>query len=160
MQITKSPDVGKYTKHWRSGKKDRSPIIPKMLAGSPWQVTFIKSIWNTFRRKAHLQENCNTPLERTPGNPPSQLWKESLHSLLVKGLGVCSKGVLKQPLNIFQCQKKQQIYNPSGSKDTFVCPKNPGFPRSKNPMTWGMGFFNHQSYSIGSQSGEDWILRE
>ena len=46
-----------------------------------------------------LQENCNTPLEHTPGNPRSQVWKESLHSLLVKGLGVCSKGVLKQPVN-------------------------------------------------------------
>ena len=31
-----------------------------------------------------LQENDNTPLEHTPGNPPSQLWKESLYSLLVK----------------------------------------------------------------------------
>ena len=41
-----------------------------------------------------VQENCNTPLEHTPGNPPSQLWKECLHSLLVKGLGVCSKGTL------------------------------------------------------------------
>ena len=27
------------------------------------------------------QENCNTPPEHTPGNPPSQLWKESLYSL-------------------------------------------------------------------------------
>ena len=32
----------------------------------------------------YLQENDNTPLEHTPGNPPSQLWKESLYSLLVK----------------------------------------------------------------------------
>ena len=37
------------------------------------------------------------PTEHTPGHPPSQLWKESLCSLLVKVLGVCSKGVLKQP---------------------------------------------------------------
>ena len=29
-----------------------------------------------------LQENCNTPPEHTPGNPPSQLWKESLYSLI------------------------------------------------------------------------------
>ncbi len=47
-----------------------------------------------------IQESYNTPLEHTPGNPPTQLWKDSLYSLLVsvgKGLGVCSKGVLKQP---------------------------------------------------------------
>ena len=31
-----------------------------------------------------LQENHNTPLEHTPGNPPGQLWKESHYSLLVK----------------------------------------------------------------------------
>ena len=31
-----------------------------------------------------FQENCNTPLEHTPNNPPSQLWKESLHIMLVK----------------------------------------------------------------------------
>ena len=31
-----------------------------------------------------VQENYNTPLERTPGNPPGQLWKESHYSLLVK----------------------------------------------------------------------------
>ena len=31
-----------------------------------------------------LQENCNTPPEHTPGNPRSQLWKESLYSLLAK----------------------------------------------------------------------------
>ena len=32
----------------------------------------------------YIQENYNTPLEHTPGNPPGQLWKESLYSLLVK----------------------------------------------------------------------------
>ena len=44
-----------------------------------------------------FQESSNTPLQHTSGNPPSQLWKESLYSLLGNGLGVCSKGVLKQP---------------------------------------------------------------
>ena len=44
-----------------------------------------------------VHENYNTPLEHTPGNPLSQLWKESLYRLLVKVLGVCSKGVVKQP---------------------------------------------------------------
>ena len=32
----------------------------------------------------NLQENYNTPVEHTPGNTPSPLWKESLYSLLVK----------------------------------------------------------------------------
>ena len=31
-----------------------------------------------------VQENYNTPLEHTPGNPPGQLWKESHFGLLVK----------------------------------------------------------------------------
>ena len=31
-----------------------------------------------------LQESYNTPLEHTPGNPPTQPWKDSLYSLLVK----------------------------------------------------------------------------
>ena len=38
----------------------------------------------------HVQENYNTPLNHTPGNAPTQLWKDSLYILLVfKGLGVC-----------------------------------------------------------------------
>ena len=44
-----------------------------------------------------VQESYNTPLEHTPGNPPTQLWKDSLYNLFGKGLGVRSKGVLKQP---------------------------------------------------------------
>ena len=45
-----------------------------------------------------LQENGNTPPEHTPGNPPSQLCKESRYSLLVKvARGVFQFGVLKQP---------------------------------------------------------------
>ena len=35
-------------------------------------------------RITKIQQNYNTPVEHTPGNPPSQLWKESLYSLLVK----------------------------------------------------------------------------
>ena len=31
-----------------------------------------------------IQENYNTPVEHTPGNPPAWLWKESLYGLLVK----------------------------------------------------------------------------
>ena len=41
-----------------------------------------------------FQENYKTPVEHTPGNPPMKgipLWPVG------KGLGVCSKGVLKQP---------------------------------------------------------------
>ena len=54
----------------------------------------------------------DTPLEHTPGNPPSQLWKKSLFSLLVKvARGVCSKGLLKQPLRF--CLNPNDIQNPS-----------------------------------------------
>ena len=38
-----------------------------------------------------FHENYNTPLEYTPGNPPSQLWKESLYSLLAKVWGCVPK---------------------------------------------------------------------
>ena len=31
-----------------------------------------------------VQESYDTPLEHTPGNPPTQLWKDSLYDLLVK----------------------------------------------------------------------------
>ena len=31
-----------------------------------------------------FQESYNIPLEHTPGNPPTQLWKDSLYNLLVK----------------------------------------------------------------------------
>ena len=34
--------------------------------------------------KTYLQESYNTPLEHTPGNPPTQQWKDSLYNLLVK----------------------------------------------------------------------------
>ena len=37
-----------------------------------------------LRRYQYFQGSYNTPLEQTPGNPPSQLWKESLYSPVVK----------------------------------------------------------------------------
>ena len=40
-----------------------------------------------------FQESYNTPLEHTSGNPPSQLWKESLYSLLVRFRGVFQRCV-------------------------------------------------------------------
>ena len=45
---------------------------------------------NSWERQESLfflgcfQESYNTPLEHTPGNPPTQLWKDSLYNLLVK----------------------------------------------------------------------------
>ena len=35
-------------------------------------------------KKTKFQQSYNTPLEHTPGNPPTQLWKDSLYNLLVK----------------------------------------------------------------------------
>ena len=46
-----------------------------------------------LRRTNYVKGCFNTPLEHTPGNPPSQLWKKPLFSLFGEGLGV-----LKQPL--------------------------------------------------------------
>ena len=39
---------------------------------------------STLLFSSFLQESYNTPLEHTPGNPPKQLWTESLYSQLVK----------------------------------------------------------------------------
>ena len=48
--------------------------------------------WNPQKVFPSFHENYNTPLEHTPGNPPGQLWKESLHySLLVKVWGCVPK---------------------------------------------------------------------
>ncbi len=50
-----------------------------------WKTSYTKPLptWHLI-----LQESYNTPLEHTPGNPPSQLWKEFLYSFiaLFKGL--------------------------------------------------------------------------
>ena len=44
-----------------------------------------------------FQESYNTPLEHTPGNPPGPNYERFPLQPIGKGLGVCSKGVLKQP---------------------------------------------------------------
>ncbi len=51
---------------------------PQVVHQCTSEVLHLHSLKLTF------QENYNTPVEHTPGNPPSQLWKESLYSLLVK----------------------------------------------------------------------------
>ena len=53
--------------------------------------------WSTTIEPSKEVTTHPRPPEHTPGNPPTQPWKESLYSLFGKGLGVCSKGVLKQP---------------------------------------------------------------
>ena len=40
----------------------------------------------------------NTPLEHTPGNPLFDNYERNPSLAFRRGLGVCSKGVLKQPL--------------------------------------------------------------
>ena len=78
--------ASKRTETWSRSKWAGRATVAK------WGVTC------NVLRESVIQKNCNnTPLEHTPNNPPSQLWKESLHSLLVKVKGVCSKGVVKQP---------------------------------------------------------------
>ena len=73
----------------------------------------------------HIQESYNTPLEHTPGNPPSQLWKESLYSLLVKGLGVCSKRCVETTLehmNYVTPQKTKMTILPNSTQNEWVFP--------------------------------------
>ena len=59
-----------------------------------------------------IQENYNTPLEHTPGNPPGQLLNESHYSLLVKVAfrGVFQFGVLKQSENQGEPRKKPSYF--------------------------------------------------
>ena len=47
-----------------------------------------------------LQESYNTPLEHTPGNPPTQLWKDSLYNLLAPHiiLTFCQDSATSKPL--------------------------------------------------------------
>jgi len=46
-------------------------------------------LWKS--RSLRMQRSYNTPLEHTPTNPPRELWKESLYSLLVKVYGCVPK---------------------------------------------------------------------
>lgn len=80
-----------------------------------WVVIYINLYiwWNIISRK--LQH----ALRAHENHSPSKLWKESLNSLLVKGLGVCSKGVLFQPqwsygtkLIAWRCWKNASRKNP------------------------------------------------
>ena len=56
-----------------------SSLLTKNMLGNP-TLSNRKGTW----KQPSFQENYNTPVEHTPGNPPSPLWKESLYSLLVK----------------------------------------------------------------------------
>ena len=52
-----------------------------------WSWTWIISpqkVGSKLNKLSNYQESFNTPLEHTPGNPPTQLWKDSLYNLLVK----------------------------------------------------------------------------
>ena len=57
------------------------PMIPYSWVMIPSDNTENHSF---FVEEKTLQENYNTPVEHTPGNPPTQLGKESLYGLLVK----------------------------------------------------------------------------
>ncbi len=49
-----------------------------LLSDSDSDLNSLISSWRVVSINLPFQESCNTPLEHTPGNPPSQLWKESL----------------------------------------------------------------------------------
>ena len=71
-----------------------------MKTKKPWSHD--KKWWEPFtiHWKIIVQENYNTPPEHTPGNPPSQLWKESLYSLLVKVKGCVPVRCVETTLDI------------------------------------------------------------
>ena len=83
-----------------------------------------------------FQESYNTPLEHTPGNPPTQLWKDSLNSLLVKvARGVFQRCVKTTLRYIFQEEFVSQISQ--RKKKTMFFPK-----KSPEPSpTWWLNFW-------------------
>ena len=88
--IAFAQNLGKPRKKW---KTPMFVLRPTSVKPSTFQLS-----QGSYRTLVFIEGCFNTPVEHTPGNPPNQLWKKSLFSLLVKGLGVCSKGVLKKPL--------------------------------------------------------------
>ena len=73
-------------------------VLYDMSWGGPWlSSNFPSSFFSeeSVRRNLEVflgvQERYNTPLEHTPGNPPTQLWKDSLYNLLVKVWGCVPK---------------------------------------------------------------------
>jgi len=91
------PGFGNYREIAQNLGKPRKKWTPHVRSSSVKPSTFQLS-QGSYRTLVFIEGCFNTPVEHTPGNPPKQLWKKSLFSLLVKGLGVCSKGVLKKPL--------------------------------------------------------------
>ena len=91
-------------KQWQLAKigtcGDAFFFFPHLLSISPSHFFQKIPLTKTPQDSTDVQESYNTPLEHTPGNPLSQLRKESLYSLLVEvARGVFQFGVLKQPLD-------------------------------------------------------------
>ena len=57
----------------------------------PSPAASFKSWLQRYRFYPPVQEIYNTALEHTPGNPPTQLWKDSLYNLLVMVKGCVPK---------------------------------------------------------------------
>ena len=72
--------------HQSSPQKNKKAEPPRTLEDIPRDADLSQG-QHTFQLDLNIQsfqENYNTPVEHTPGNPPTQLWKESLYGLLVK----------------------------------------------------------------------------
>ena len=87
---------------WESRVKGNGKASIPENAASVYTLEYLRIIHGEciiywVHEVVNVQKSYNTPLEHTPGNPPTQLWKDSLYHPNGKGLGVCSKGVLKQP---------------------------------------------------------------
>ena len=86
---------------WRtsilSQKKKATAIWQSKIPGTVTKIT-CDIRWPLWL----FQESYNTPLEHTPGNPPTQLWKEFLFCLLVKVWGCVPKVCWNKLLISFQ----------------------------------------------------------
>ena len=87
--LRKRPHTSRFHSSFICKKKQPTPSGVPLLKQAPnnrwWFQTHLKE--HISQIGLSIQQNYNTPVEHTPGNPPSPLWKESLYSLLVKVSG-------------------------------------------------------------------------
>ena len=74
-------------------------------------------------KMSYFQENYNTPLEHTPGNPPFANYESGIpaYSLLVKvAWGVFQFGVLKQPQSIPKNRYSIYLFFVGGVRNSHI----------------------------------------
>ena len=73
-----------YPKKKNYPRESRVNSYDQEKTGVSFLQAFYNTSWNHVYQRTVIKDCFNTPLHHTPGNPPSQLWKKSLFSLLVK----------------------------------------------------------------------------